>query len=301
MLLKAPGGRSLEVEIAGPADGETLLIHGGTPSVASVFGPRVEEGRERGLRHVSYSRPGYGGSDRRHGRSVGDCIEDVVAIAEALELEAFYVLGHSGGGPHALACAALLPDRVRAVATVSGLAPRHADGLDWLAGMERENQAEFAAVAAGEVCLREFLEPLAPDLSRMSAEDLEVMISLLGCPADRATITPAYAEHLLTSMSRAICDGIWGWLDDDLALSGAWGFDLAEIQVPVAVWQGDEDRQVPPAHGRWLADNVPGAHAHLLPDEGHLSIEQSRYGEVLDHLLRADAGSRIGGRSGSAD
>jgi len=136
-----PDGRRLAVEVAGPQDGEVVVFHTGTPSAGSLFAPLLEAGAERGLRHVSYSRPGYGDSDRQPGRTIADCTHDVAAIADALGVERFYTTGHSGGGPHALACAALLPDRVNSATTTAGVAPFDAEGLDWLAGMGQENLA----------------------------------------------------------------------------------------------------------------------------------------------------------------
>ena len=142
-----------------------VLFHTGTPDDRPLFAPLVEAGVERGLRHLSYSRPGYGDSDRNAGRTLADCADDVSAIADALGVEAFFTVGWSGRGPHALACAALLPERVRAAATIASVAPRRAAGLDWLAGMGEENLAEFAAAEAGEEELRAYLETEAESLA----------------------------------------------------------------------------------------------------------------------------------------
>lgn len=280
-----PGGRNLAVEVAGPAEGEVVLVHTGTPEGGTLYEAKVEAGAVRGLRHVSYSRPGYAGSDRRPGRSVADCVDDVVAIADALGIQRFHTVGQSGGGPHALACAALLPDRVRSVATLGGVAPRSAEGLDWKAGMGQENLEEFAAVEAGEEELRVYLESEASAFADVEPGQIAQMLGDLVGTADKAVVTDVYAEHLAGSVHRALGTGIWGWFDDDVAFFADWGFDLGAIGVPVTVWQGDEDRMVPPPHGRWLADHVAGARPRLLPGEGHLSIEVLRYGEVLDELV----------------
>src|SRR5437763_3912203 len=164
VIVTAPDGRSLEVAVAGPEDGELLLLHTGTPGGGVLYEPSTAKAAERGLREATYSRPGYGGSDRNEGRTVADCVADAAAIGDALGAERFYTLGGSGGGPHALACAALLPDRIACAVSVAGVAPFEADGLDWTAGMGQENLDEFAAAREGGATLVEFLEGMADHL-----------------------------------------------------------------------------------------------------------------------------------------
>src|SRR5262249_44218842 len=151
--VRAADGRALEVQSAGPPEGPAVLFQVGTPAAGILYPPLVELGSERGLRHIAYSRPGYGGSERRRGRTVADCSADVAAVADAFGIERFYTVGWSGGGPHALACAALLGERTIAAATLAGVAPRTAAGLDWTEGMGEENLAEFAATEAGAQAL----------------------------------------------------------------------------------------------------------------------------------------------------
>jgi pimeloyl-ACP methyl ester carboxylesterase len=285
--VRTADGRRLAVFVAGPEDGEAIIVHGGTPDGRPLFSANVEEGTRRGLRHISYQRPGYGGSERLPGRSVADCAGDVAAIADALEIETFFVAGASGGGPHALACAALLPARVRAAATIASVAPIDAEGLDWLDGMGDENIHEFAAMEAGPKALENFLETEAENYRSVRGEEVLHALGDLISDADRPALTGDFADHLAASIREALRNGIWGWFDDDMAFNRNWGFDLAGIEVPVAIWQGDDDRFVPPPHGRWLAENVAGAAAHLSPGEGHLSLNISSYGEILDGLLAA--------------
>ncbi len=280
-------GRYLEVLEAGPGDGVPLLVHHGTPGAAAPFAPLVEVGAERGLRHVAYSRPGYGGSDRLAGRSIAHCAADVAAIADALGFERFHTLGGSGGGPHALACARLLPHRVISTAAIACGAPADARGLDWTAGMGKENVEEFAAVRAGEAALREYLEREAPALANVTAE--EVVAGLgddLVSDADRGALSGDLGEHVARQLARALSNGIWGWFDDDRSLMAPWGFDL-EFEVPVSIWHGRQDRFVPIAHGEWLAANATGVRAHLYPEHGHLSLTLALYGEILDDLIEA--------------
>jgi pimeloyl-ACP methyl ester carboxylesterase len=262
-----------------------LITHHGTPGVGVEYEPFVRAAAERGLRHVAYPRPGYADAPRQPGRTVASCAADVERLLDELGAERCYTLGWSGGGPHALACAALLPDRVIKAATIAGVAPFDADGLDFLAGMGEENVEEFAAVEAGEEALRAYLEREAAGLRDVTGEQVVAAFGDLVGEADRAVLTGEYAEYVAGSMRRAVSGGIDGWLDDDLAFRAAWGFDLGAIEVPVTVWQGDDDRMVPFAHGKWLAAHVSGARAELRPGEGHISISLAHYGEILDDLL----------------
>lgn len=292
--IAGPRGR-LEVEISGPDDGEALIFHMGTPSAASMYAPLVKLGADRGLRHVIYLRPGYGSSARYEGRAVADCAEDVVAVADALGIDRFYTVGRSGGGPHALACAAVLPERVIASATIAGCAPWSAEGLDWLDGMGQENLDEIAAAQAGEAELLAFLEPFRAKLTSPNSE-LHADLGDLLSDVDRAVLTGDFAEYEAESMRAGLEHGVWGWFDDDMEIIGDWGFDLSDISSPVAIWQGAQDRMVPLAHGEWLAARIPAARAKLLPDHGHLSLALGHYGALLDDLIASgrDRGSGSG-------
>jgi pimeloyl-ACP methyl ester carboxylesterase len=285
VAITGPGGRALEVGVAGPDDGRVVLSHTGTPGAATLFAPLVEAGAARGLRHVAYARPGYAGSGRHQGRTVADCAADVTAIADELGVGEFFTVGGSGGGPQALACAALLGERVLAAATIGGVAPFDAHGLDWTAGMGQENVDEVIAAQAGPEELRAYLERQREALVGATRADLHAALDSLLSDVDRSSLSGALAEHTVQSMSRALANGVWGWFDDDLAHFGDWGFDLGAIARPVTIWQGRQDLFVPFAHGEWLAANVPGARAELLDDHGHLSISLAKYGDVLDGLL----------------
>src|SRR6266566_6121112 len=257
MTVVGPEGRRLDVEVAGSEEGgQTVVFHTGTPSVGMLFAPMVEAGTRRGLRHIAYSRPGYGRSDRRAGRTVADCAEDVAAIADALAIETFFTVGWSGGGPHALACAALLPDRVIAAATVGAVAPRHAEGLDWLQGMGEENLAEFAAADAGEEQLLAYLEHEGAQIASASGPELQTALGDLLPEVDRSEVTGDFADYFAVSIHAGLAEGLWGWFDDDMAFNRDWGFDLDSVARPVTIWQGEQDRFVPFAHGAWLAGHV---------------------------------------------
>jgi pimeloyl-ACP methyl ester carboxylesterase len=285
----ARDGRRLDVEVSGPPGGATVLFHLGTPGAGIVYPQLVELGAARGARHVAYSRPGYGRSDRRAARTVADCVSDVEAIADELGIERFHTVGWSGGGPHALACAALLGERTIACATIAGVAPFHADGLDFLDGMGEENHVEFAAALAGEEPLTTYLRGEREGMLGADGAAVRASLGELLSPVDREAATGEFADYLAALFHAALETDVWGWFDDDLAFVADWGFALEEIAVPVAIWQGSEDRFVPFAHGQWLARNIPAADARLLDGEGHLSILLGAYGRLLDELLAAGA------------
>ncbi|GAA4345283.1 alpha/beta fold hydrolase [Angustibacter luteus] len=269
-----PDGRVLHVHDDGePGDERVpLLLHHGTPQSALLLGSQLAAARARGIRLVGYDRPGYGGSSRQAGRRVADAASDAATVADALGLDRFLTSGASGGGPHALACAARLGDRVAAVATVAGVAPHDAAGLDWLGGMGDDNVVEFSAAAAGPDELVPVLELGRAMMLAATPETLaEGMASLLP-PADLVALRGGIGTWLHDSAVAALAQGHDGWLDDDLAFVQDWGFDLADVQAPLLVVAGGQDLMVPVAHGEWLAETVPGASRSIDPDAGHLSL-----------------------------
>jgi pimeloyl-ACP methyl ester carboxylesterase len=285
--VQAPEGRVLDVLVSGPGDGLPLVFHTGTPAGLVGFGPIADAASARGLRTVLYSRPGYGGSTPQPGRLVADAAADVELILERVDADEFITAGWSGGGPHALACAALLPVRCLAAASIAGAAPSDSPGLDWLAGMAEENVAEFGAALAGEADLTRFLDAVAPALRGIGAAEVADGLGGLVSDADKAVLTGEFAEYLAASLRAALSTGIDGWRDDDLAFTRDWGLSLAALghATPVAIWQGDQDRMVPGAHASWLAENIPRARLRLLPGEGHLTLMVKEFGRILDDLM----------------
>ena len=284
LSVPAAGGRRLQVLVSGPHDGLPLVFHTGTPSGLVAFGPMVAAAAARGLRTVMYARPGYGTSTPDPGRQVADAAMDVAAVLDELGAEHFVTAGWSGGGPHALACAVLLPGRCRGAATIAGLAPYGADSLDWLAGMAGENVAEFGAALAGEAELAAFLTAAAAELGGITADQVADGLGDLVSEVDKAVVTGEFANYLAASFSAGVSTGIAGWRDDDLSFVRDWGF-IVDQGAPVAVWQGDQDMMVPFAHGQWLAAHVPAARAHLVAGAGHLSVAVAEFGPILDDLL----------------
>jgi pimeloyl-ACP methyl ester carboxylesterase len=276
-------GRDLEVLRYGPADAYPLVFHFGTPNAPHDFPVLFDALDERGWQLVAYSRPGYAGSSRHEGRGVADAAGDTATILDAFGLDRFVTLGWSGGGPHALACAALLPDRCDAAGTIAGVAPYDAQGLDFLAGMGQENIDEFGAAVRSRGELEDLLGPWTQGMATMTGQDIGESLGGLVDDADRAALTGDFADMIAAMIRRALSSGAAGWIDDDLAFVRPWGFDVAEITVPVGVWQGAADLMVPFSHGQWLASAIPGARAHLYEDEGHISITL-RMPRILESL-----------------
>ena len=253
-------GRTLHVYDTG-ADGANgrlaVFWHHGTPSIGAPPGTLFAAADRLGIRWVSYDRPGYGGSTPRPDRDVASAAADVSSVADALGIERFAVVGHSGGGSHALACAALLPGRVLGVVSVAGLAPFGAEGLDWFEGFGPGGEAELRAAAAGRAALEE----------RLAESDDEPSFT----PEDEAALAGEWS-WLIDVVRPAIAGGMGGFVDDDLASVGAWGFDPADVAAPALFVHGGRDRVVPASHGEWLARRCPSAELWLYPEEGHISI-----------------------------
>lgn len=284
--LRLADGRSLDLWVDDDAPGRTAFVfHAGTPSSGLGFDPFVAAARERGLRSISWSRPGYGSSTRRPGRTVADIASDTAAVMDHLGADRAYVAGHSGGGPHALACAALLPDRVLGTALIAGVAPFEAAGLDFLEGMGEENHEEFGAALRGEADVAAFLEPVRETILRMTGPEVAEMFGDLIDEVDRGALTGEYAQFVADQMREGQRESSAGWVDDDLAFTRPWGFDLRSIRGQVHVWQGAHDRMVPFAHGRWLAANLGNPCVHLHEEHGHVSLAVASYPAILDSLV----------------
>jgi pimeloyl-ACP methyl ester carboxylesterase len=277
--------RRLEVHEGGDSDGYPVLFHHGTPAAGLVYEPHAALAREQGLRLIGYDRPGYAGSTRKNDRRVEDCVADVTEIADALNLDSFAMWGISGGGPHALACAALCDDRLKAVASLASVAPYGADGLDWLEGMGEDNHIEFGKVLEGEDALRAYCVQATEEMLNAQPEELvQVLDSLLG-PEDKSVLTGRFAEYMLECDHHGLEQGIDGWVDDDFAFAEPWGFQVEDIARPVLLLHGEDDRFVPVSHGHWLAARIPDVEARIDAADGHLTLFERRMREVNAWLL----------------
>ena len=273
-------GRTLAVQENGDLDGIPVLVHMGTPNSRHLYRPNSADAASRGLRLISYDRPGYGGSTPSPGRTLADCAGDVRAVCGALGIDRLAMWGISGGGPHTLACAALLPDLVVAAASLASPAPYDADGLDWFAGMGQDNVDDFKLLHADEVAARAKLEKEWAQFAVVSAGDLAAGLASLLTPTDAAALTGELAEYLAFTMRDGLAPGSEGWWEDGAAEGGPWGFGLSQISVPVLVVHGKQDMFVPFSHGEWLAAHITGAEPWLLADDGHLTLLTQRIGDV---------------------
>jgi pimeloyl-ACP methyl ester carboxylesterase len=272
-------GRTLAYEEQGdPAGVPVFVLHGTPGSRLSGLHPDPAKVSEAGLRLITYDRPGYGGSSRHPGRVVVDCIADIATIADELGLVQFAVSGRSGGGPHALAAAAELPERVTRAQCNVGVAPYDAEGLDWLAGMDPQNAKELEWALDGEETLaRELRREAQKVLERLDDDPTALLSDFDLSASDRAVLEqPVVRQKMRESFREAVAPGVWGWVDDDLAVVKPWGFDVSEIRVPVQVRYGTRDVLVPAAHGAWLATHVANATVLVDGESGHMSTPDER-------------------------
>jgi pimeloyl-ACP methyl ester carboxylesterase len=259
--LELGGGRRLHVYDTDAEESDsslTVFWHHGTPNIGPPPEPLFPVSAELGIRWISYDRPGYGGSTPDPGRDIASAAGYVAAVADAMSIDRFAVMGHSGGGPHALACGAVLPARVLGVVSVSGLAPYGAEGLDWFADMATAGVASLRAAVEGREA-KEAYEASSPEGDPGFTD------------ADEAALSGAWS-WLIDVVRPAIAGGPGGLIDDDLAAVAPWGFDPRQITAPMLLLHGGEDRVVPSSHGQWLASRCPSAELWLFPDDGHVSV-----------------------------
>lgn len=284
---RADGGRVAFAE-SGPADGHPVFFLHGTPGSRIGVLPRPFELYRRNVRLIVIDRPGYGMSDRREGRDVASVVEDVIAVADELGVARFSVAGRSGGGPHALACGALLRDRVQSVVALVGIAPFDAPGLDWYAGMTASNVAAYkltSAALADPALMPAVKHSLALDTGALATDFIAERLYPELPAADRRIISDTRIRCLLLDGFRNAVTNrdnliavdaddsdrtyLAGQFDDHIAFCSPWGFDPADIGCPTLLWHGEADVYSPPSHSRWLAARIPHSVLDLDPAEGH--------------------------------
>jgi pimeloyl-ACP methyl ester carboxylesterase len=280
------GGRGLTVQSSGDPAGRPVFLLHGTPG--SRVGPKPRDSvlYRLGVRLLCYDRPGYGDSHRQPGRSVAHAADDVKAIADHLRIGTFALIGRSGGGPHALAAAALLPERVSRAVILVGLAPADAQELDWFHGMTDMNVRAYTAVDVDRSKLVERLR-LQADRARRDPDSLvEVLRAQMTDPDLRVVDNIVMRRLLAQAFAEALRRGPYGWIDDVLALRSDWGFEPHAIRPPVLLWHGADDNFSPASHTRWLASRIPGARARVQARTAHFGAVR-----VLPEMLAWLVGS----------
>ncbi|MCJ1679718.1 alpha/beta hydrolase [Streptomyces sp. APSN-46.1] len=291
--VRAADGRALMVERWGDPDGRPVFLLHGTPGSRLGPAPRGMVLYQRRMQLIAYDRPGYGGSDRHPGRTVADVAQDVASVADALGLDTFAVAGRSGGAPGALACAALLPERVTRTAALVPLAPRDAEDLDWFAGMAASNVREYSTASTDPEELAARLIPRADGIRKDPGRLLDELRRELTAN-DRMIVSDAgLRSMLLRNYREGLRTSAWGWIDDALAFSRPWGFDPADIRSPVLIWHGELDVFSPVGHSRWLARRIPGATTTIDPTAAHFAALRA-LPDVLTWLLKALPASPLG-------
>jgi pimeloyl-ACP methyl ester carboxylesterase len=278
-------GRVVEVLLAGHAGGSPLLLHHGTPMAAAPQPAFDRAAVAGGFRVISFSRPGYGASSGLPSRQVADVAGDAREVLDALGVRRFVTAGLAGGGPYALACAALMPDRCAGAAALGCVAPFDAAGLDWFAGMSDERVEEI------EIAVRDaprYGEMLGAQVDRLldatSPDQLAAAMAGRLADPDRRAIRRRLAAGMFATMQLAFLGGAGGWLADELAMLRPWGFDPEKVRAPLTFWHGGADCTAPLSHGRWLADRVPGATCRIVFDEGHWSLPAAVAGAAVETL-----------------
>jgi pimeloyl-ACP methyl ester carboxylesterase len=283
-----PDGRTLAyAEWGDPAGAPIVSLHG-TPGCRLNRHPNNDKLIATGARVITLDRAGYGASDRNRGRTVADCVPDVTAVVDALGIDQFAVTGGSGGGPHSLAVAAALPDRVTRAACIVGVAPYDQMGDEWFDAMDPENIKEFSWALDGEDRLEAELTALAAEMLKRMAKDPATVLDDFEIPdADREILSrPDVAIVMQESLTECVRNGIWGWADDDIAFTLPWGFDPSTITVPTAVWWGSKDVLVPPKHGEWIARTVPTAVTRVDTSGGHQADPDTHHEILYGWLIR---------------
>lgn len=280
VTVEVADGRILTVESWGAASGLPIFLLHGTPGCRSGPRPRASVLYRLGVRLISYDRPGYGGSSRHPERAVKDAASDVRAIADYLGLPEFGVVGRSGGGPHALACAALLGDRVLSTAVLVSLAPSDAKGLNWFGGMTDSNVQEYTAADTDKAAVETRLAAHAEQIRADPESLLQSLLPELTRPDRRVVNDIAIRRLLADTYAEALRDSACGWIDDVLAFRRPWGFEPSTIETPVLLWHGEEDVFSPVEHTHWLARQIPNATLDVQSGTAHFGAV-----EILPSVL----------------
>jgi pimeloyl-ACP methyl ester carboxylesterase len=276
---KLKDGRELEILDNGINSERAIVFHHGTPGHVSMWADWLEAAAAVGIRALSYSRAGYGTSDRNPGRSVVSVNSDIAQLLDSKGITKFVSIGWSGGGPHCIANT-FEPRNVGAI-SLAGVGAYGVDDLDFLEGMGPENHDEFGAALQGEAVIDQWMQENVLGMKSVTGEEIREAFGGLIGDADKAVLEGETANQMAATMRSAVAVSFDGWIDDDLVFIKSWGFDLAAITKPVYLWQGDDDFMVPHAHSYWLEKHIPTASLTFKPGEGHISLGVKYRDEIL--------------------
>ena len=277
--LKLTDGRFLEYFDNGIASTSAIVFHHGTPAHASLWASWLDFAASHGVRALSYSRAGYGISDRNEGRTVHSNNDDIRELLDSFGIRDFVSIGWSGGGPHALATTSLTGSK--GAITLAGVGEYGATDLDFLAGMGPENEEEFGEALKGEAAISAWMEKNALSYKEVTENEIREALGGLIGDADKKALEGPIADAYATSVRKGLAVSFDGWIDDDIAFIQPWGFNLADIKVPVLIWQGDQDLMVPHAHSYWLEKHIPGSQLNFVPGHGHISLIADYKSEII--------------------
>lgn len=278
--LKLSDGRFLEYFDNGISSTRAIIFHHGTPAHASLWTGWLDLAASHGVRALSYSRAGYGISDRNEGRTVVTNNADIRELLDSFGIEEFISIGWSGGGPHALATTQL--EGAKGVITLAGVGKYGVDDLDFLAGMGPENEIEFGEALKGEAAISAWMEENAGAFKNVTGAEIREAFGGLISDSDKAVIEGNFADDMAATMRKGLAVSFDGWIDDDIAFIQDWGFDLSTITKPVLIWQGDQDLMVPHAHSYWLEKHIPTGELNFVPGQGHISLMVEYRGQILE-------------------
>ena len=278
--LKLTDGRFIDYFDNGIASTSAIIFHHGTPGHGHAWASWLELCAARGIRALSYSRAGYGISDRNEGRTVASNNSDIRELLDSFGIRDFISIGWSGGGPHALATTTLHGSK--GAITLAGVGAYGVDDLDFLAGMGPENEEEFGEALKGEAAISAWMDANAGAFKNVTGDQVRESFGGLISDADKAVINGEFAEEMATTMRKGLAVSFDGWIDDDIAFIQPWGFDISAIKLPVLIWQGDQDLMVPHAHSYWLQKHIPTGKLNFVPGHGHVSLIVKYSNEILD-------------------
>ena len=283
-LVTLKDGRKFEIQLSGSPQDSAVVFHHGTPGGSSTWGSWLDELDRLGGFGFSYSRPGYGQSDRHEGRTVASNARDIAEVLEFLGITKTVSIGWSGGGPHCLADTTL-PQNQAAI-SLAGVGAFGADDLNFLEGMGEENHVEFGAAIEGSVAIETWMKQYSPEIGTVTGDQIiEAFGGLIG-EADKKALRAGSADETASSFRQALQVSYYGWMDDDLAFVKDWGFDITKINKPVELWQGNDDFMVPHAHGYWLEKHIPTAKLHFVPGEGHISLGENQRAAIIANAIK---------------